>query len=252
MLVAAGAVVAVATGVAAALFAEPADNGAPSPLAAVTSALGRTSAGSYSFTLDSKVRVKGREIQSDMVSGVLDLGRQLGTELLTTTARHHLVTARVLFIGRYVYTWASAGSGFATMGKPWSKAPVPPTAAGEMPDGPYSFVSDEPVSPAGLAWVLGSAGTVRYEGPASGLGWTGTKYAFTASLSGGRESVTGTVYVDQRGRARRLVTITTQEGIMTTERDLTFGDLGAPVQVTAPPASQVKYTTSRAYWGFYF
>lgn len=34
-------------------------------------------------------------------------------------------------------------------------------------------------------------------------------------------------------------------------RDLTFGAYGASGPVTAPPASQVQYT-SQPYWGFYF
>jgi hypothetical protein len=98
--------------------------------------------------------------------------------------------------------------------------------------------------------VLRSAGTVREAGSASGPGWTGTRYAFTARLPRARESLSATVYVDQQGRVRRLVTISTQ-GRLTTDRDLAFGDFGAPVPVTAPPASQVKYT-SYPYWGFLF
>jgi hypothetical protein len=31
-----------------------------------------------------------------------------------------------------------------------------------------------------------------------------------------------------------------------------FGDFGAPVRVSAPPASQTKYTGGEPYWGFYF
>jgi hypothetical protein len=58
-------------------------------------------------------------------------------------------------------------------------------------------------------------------------------------------------YVDMQGRVRRLMTTTTQKSGLTTYRDLTFGDFGAPVLATAPPASQVQYTSS-PYWGFYF
>jgi hypothetical protein len=57
--------------------------------------------------------------------------------------------------------------------------------------------------------------------------------------------------VDKQGRVRRLVTTTTQASGVTLLRNLTFGDYGAPVPVTAPPASQVQYT-GRPYWGFYF
>jgi hypothetical protein len=92
--------------------------------------------------------------------------------------------------------------------------------------------------------------------PASGPGWTGSKYAFTAH-PGFLDTVAGTVYVDQRGRVRRLATITTLRiaGLSTPSRteteDLTFGDFGDPVRVTAPPASQVKQT-STPYWVFGF
>lgn len=250
-LAAAGAVAAVAAaGVTAAMLAASASH-APSALAAVTSALAKTSADSYSFSLDSTVQSAGRVRSSDVVTGAFDPRHELGAEVLTW---HGVLSAKaqIRFIGKYVYTWVSPGSGLGTIGKPWDKAPVPSPEADILPgDGPYGFVSDRPVSPAGLSGVLRSAGRVSDGGPASGPGWTGTKYAFTASLSGGRESISGTVCVDQQGRVRRLVTITTEEGV-TTDRDLTFGDLGAPVSVTAPPVSQVKYTGGGPYWGFYF
>lgn len=245
-------VTAAVTGVTAALAASacsaPSASHAPSALAAVTSALARTSADSYSFSLDSTVRYKGREVHSDVVSGAFDPGPGLGTEQLTSRAAQHPKTAQVRFIGSFVYTQVS-GSG--ALGRPWDKAPVPPARADGMPSyDVYGFVTDRPVSPAELAVVLRSAGTVRQDGSAAGPGWTGTRYAFTARLHGRAESVSARVYVDQRGRIRRLETIATQ-GRLTTERDFTFTHFGAPVLVTAPPASQVKYT-STPYWGFLF
>ena len=152
----------------------------------------------------------------------------------------------------------SPGGGF---GKLWDETPVKAAAAGAMPPGDlYGFVSDQPVSPAALTVVLRAPGTaVRDAGPASGPGWSGTRYSFTARLDGGRESVTGTAYVDQRGRVRRLLTTTAEQGahavgktLLTTDRDITFGDFGAPVPVTTPPVSQTKSTTGQPYWGFYF
>lgn len=251
MLGPAGVAVAAAGVTAALLAASPSP--APTALAVVTSALAKTSASSYRFSLNSVVRFSGRELRSDVVSGAFAPGHGLGTELLVATpAGRHPATAQIRFTGRYVYTRISPGSGLGTISKPWDKAPLPPVAADGIPPGYelYGFVSDHPVSPAELSGVLRSAGTVRAAGSASGPGWTGTRYVLTARSPGGRESVTATVYVDQQGRVRRLVTTTTQRRV-TTGRDLTFGDFGAPVPVTAPPAGQVAYT-SRPYWGFLF
>lgn len=240
-----------AGGVTAALLAAP-GNHAPSPLATVTGALAETSGDSYSFGLDTVVPSYKNMVPPVVVSGAFDPGNGLGTELLTTRSHKHSVLMQIRFIGKYVYTRLSPGSGLGTLAEPWNKSPVPPAGADVMPPGDdlYSFISDRPVSPVELSRVLQSAGTVRDEGAASGPGWTGTRYAFTARFFGGRESVSGTVYVDRRGRVRRLVTTTTQ-GRLTTDRDLTFTGFGAPVPVTAPPASQVHYT-STPYWGFYF
>jgi hypothetical protein len=94
-------------------------------------------------------------------------------------------------------------------------------------------------------------------GPASGPGWTGSKYAFTAHPAGSPAvTVAGTVDVDQQGRVRSLDTITTvrtryRNPAQTETEDLTFGGFGGPVQVTAPPASQVKQTIT-PYWDFGF
>jgi hypothetical protein len=222
----------------------------PTAFTTVTSALASTSADSYRFTLDSTVKFRGREMHSDVVSGAYDPRHGLGTELLAAGIRRGApVRIQIRFASRYVYTQVAPGSGF---GKPWNKSPVPP--AGAMPGyDVYGFVTDQPVRPAELSGVLRSAGTVREAGTASGPGWTGTRYAFTARFPGARESVSGTVDIDQQGRVRRLATITTQgtHGRITTDRDLTFGNFGAPVPVTAPPASQVGYT-SKPYLGFFF
>jgi hypothetical protein len=251
-LAAAGAVAVVAAGVTAALLARSPASDPPSALAALTAALAKTSQGSYSFTLDSTVKSAGMEIRSVVVSGVLDPGQQRGAELLTARAAQPTAstqTAQIRFTGEYVYTWVSPGSGSGPLGKPWNKAPVPGTDLLPASD-LYGFVSDWPVSPAELLGLIRSAATARDSGAASGTGWTGTEYAFTARL-GARWSLTGIAYVDTQGRVRRLVTTTTPQSGVTTYRDLTFAHFGAPVPVTAPPASQVR-STSRPYWGFYF
>jgi hypothetical protein len=251
VLVAAAVAVAAAGVTAALLVASSSD--APSPLAVVTGALAKTSAESYSFSVDSTTQLSGHELPSTVVSGAFDPRHELGTERLTRYMPKSSVRAQIRFIGQYVYTWVSPGSGMTAMARPWNKAPLPPAGAAAMPAvGLYGFVTDRPVSPAELSGVLRSASTVRDGGPASGPGWTGAKYAFTAHFSESRESITvsGTVYVDQHGCVRRLVTITTQRRF-TMRRDLTFSDFGAAVPVTAPAVSQVEYT-SEPYWGFFF
>lgn len=248
VLVAAAVTVAAAGGTAALLTASASH--APTAFTTLTGALARTSADSYSFALDSTVKFRGSEVHSDVVSGAYDPRHGLGTEeLATRTAQGTSERAHVRFIGRYVYTQVAPASGF---GKPWNKSPVPPAGDARPGYDLYGFVTDQPVSPAEAYAVLRSAGTVREEGAASGPGWTGTRYAFTARLPA-RESVTGTVDVDQQGRVRRLATITTQgrQGRLTTYRDIRFGNFGAPVPAAAPSASQVGYT-STPYWGFLF
>jgi hypothetical protein len=231
---------------------------APSPLSAVTGALARTSARSYTFSLDTTVLFAGKELGSDVVTGAFDPRHDLGTELLTARSAGHTQQAQIRFSGAYLYTSVPPGSRF---GKPWDKTSFAAAAAAGMPPGDlYGFVSDQPVRPAELSVVLRSEGTaVRDSGPVSGPGWTGTKYTFTARFSDGRESVSGTVYVDEQGRVRRLVTITTREARRTTtttgltmDRDITFGGFGTPVAVSTPPANQVKYTSGQPYRGFYF
>jgi hypothetical protein len=256
VLAAAGLVVAAVPATVIALHTQRA---APSPLSAVLTALARTSAQNYTFTIDSTVRHAGHQWYADVVSGTFDPRDDLGTELLTTRSAGQTQHAQVRFIGAYLYTSVPSGTGFA---KPWDKSPLA-GAAGQIPPGDlYAFTSDQPVRPSELAPVLRSAGAqVRDAGPASGPGWTGIRYAFTARLYHGSESVSGTAFIDQQGRVRRLMTITTQNAGdgrpakvpgVTTARVLTFSDFGAPVLVTAPPASKVKYTSGEPYQGFYF
>jgi hypothetical protein len=72
---------------------------APTALSAVTSALARTSADSYRFSLDPVVRVKGRDAHSDVVTGAYDPRTGLGTELLATRSEQTPVRAQIRFIG---------------------------------------------------------------------------------------------------------------------------------------------------------
>jgi hypothetical protein len=249
------AAVALAAGLTAALRAAPQTSAAPSPLSAVTGALARTVARSYAFTVQTTVRNLATERNSVLVSGAYDPGRRLGAEALTQSKAGQVNRAQVRFIGAYLYTSVPSGSG---LGKPWDKsslaaATAAAVAAGPLPNDPYGFASDQVISPSGLMAVLRLPGTaVRDSGPASGPGWTGIRYTFAAR--DGQATISGAVDVDQQGQVRRIKT-TTDHGvrpITTTDRDISFGDFGAPVRVSAPPASQAEYTTGRPYLGFYF
>jgi hypothetical protein len=262
VLVSAGAV-AVAGGVAAAatLLGTSVTN-PPSALAAVTSAMVKTSAQSYRFILSLSIRHREPAIvQHVVVTGAFDPRHERGAELLTGRSpigTHVTVTAQLRFIGKDLYTWASPKSVLGSIGKPWDEAPIPPPGTDASPGSELSGNAFErPISPAGLLGVLRSAVAVRYVGPASGPGWTGSKYAFTAHPGFPGDTVAGNVYVDQQGRVRGLATITTLRtaGLSTPSRTetehLTFGDFGGPVRVTAPPASQVKQTSTPS-WVFGF
>jgi hypothetical protein len=239
---AAAAITAAAAVVTTTLFAAS-GSGAPSALAVVTSTLSKTAADKYSFSLASTTQLRERPVSQVRVSGRFDPGRDLGAELLTTSHQRHPVTAHILFVGDYVYTSVSPGSGLGTMGTRWDKAPVPPPSAG------YGFVSDQPVSPADLTGLLRHARAVREVGPVAGAGWTGISYSFTARLSGA--SVDGIVYIDRQGRVRREVTTATLAHGLAMHWDLTINDFAAQETVTRPPANQVTYTSS-PYWGWYF
>lgn len=258
VLVVAVAAMAVAASVVVVLIRWPEQPAATSPLDILAGALTRTSADSYSFSLDTTVQVAGRNRDSDAVYGVADPGRHLGMEQIVAHSAGRTTRAQIRFAGADLYTLVPAGSGF---GKPWDESLAAAVSSATPPGELYGFVSDRPVSPEALAVVLRAAGTsVRAGESVSGPGWTGTAYRLIASVYGGRETVTGTVYVDRWRHVRHLTITTVEEGraatgnasSLVTTRDITFGDFGTTVSVTAPPASQVQYTSGQPYWGLYF
>jgi len=100
----------------------------------------------------------------------------------------------------------------------------------------------EQINPQNLLALLKEASQVREVGPASGPGWTGKAYTFTASTTlGGPLSIVvsshGTVDVDQQGRVRQL-DATETAGKTERQVKVTFADFGVPVAVSAPPASE--------------
>jgi hypothetical protein len=262
VLVPAGVVAAAGGVAAAATLLGTSVTSPPSALAAVTSAMVKTSAQSYRFILNGSLKLPRDGItQHWVVTGAIDPRPLRGTELLTggpPIGTHATVTAQFRFIGKDLYTWVSPHSVLGSIGKPWDEAPIPAPGTGVRPGSELrGNTFERPVSPAELLGVIRSATAVRYVGPASGPGWTGSKYTFTAHPGSPGDTVSGFVYVDQQGRVRGLATITTWRlarlsGPPPTETaDLTFADFGGPVRVTAPPASQVKQT-STPYWVFQF
>ena len=112
----------------------------------------------------------------------------------------------------------------------------------EIPEVGGTTTGLEELNPQDLLALLQSSSQVSKQGPASGPGWTGTAYRFTASLttrgpSQLRLSSTGTVDVDQQGRVRQLdATETVGQTVHKTR--VTFGDFGLAVSVSPPPASE--------------
>jgi len=236
-LVPAGAVAALGGAAAVAVTLTATVAAAPSAFAAVTAAAAKTSAESFHVTVQQSTVVgspSGARSSVRMV-GDFDPSRGLGAE---TASRGPVSQVRDL--GKHVYARVAKTDPLGH-GKPW----VESLNIG-LPYNPGTFLAQ-----------LEKAGTVIDEGPASGPGWTGTKYAFAIrDGKNGPVTVSGTVYVDQQGLVRHLVMTTTLlpvpgEPWTRFTDDVTFGDFGVSVSVAAPPASQV-YNLGRTYLGYFF
>ena len=157
----------------------------------------------------------------------------------------------IRWTGGYAYVYVGHDPAFAA--KPWIR--VDESAVHILSSyrlGLGDLVAGR-VGPQGLLEWLRSASQVTAVGPASGPGWTGTRYAVTARAtvgSYGGETDTGTVDVDRHGLVRRLdltqVSKVGADEFGTTVR-LAFDDFGVPVAVAAPPLSQT-YTGVKALW----
>jgi hypothetical protein len=131
------------------------------------------------------------------------------------------------------YWWAIRSSGLGNF-------PPEPAITGLANDTPQKIVS-----------VIKAGAKVTVVGPVSGSGWTGTRYAFTWTATTGKdgtdpvppETISGTVDVDQQGRARYLAYNDKMTGgngtAMVRTYDMGFSDFGIQVTITAPPANQV-------------
>jgi hypothetical protein len=225
---------------------------APSALAELTSAVSATAGESYDFsaTLASVPLPAGGPVPSKLarVSGAFDPARRTGQEMLGGGGQ-------LRFIGRYAYLRPPAGSPAIPGAKSWVRTPDQPlwerTPGGQgltVPGGPGSVAETNPQN---LLALLKSASTVDHQGSASGDGWTGTSYTFTARITfnpagNGQPVVTaaGTVGVDQEGRVRHFDATYTlpAAGSSPPQRvtvATTFSDFGTPVSVSPPPGHDV-------------
>jgi hypothetical protein len=222
---------------------------APSALAQVTQAAARTAGQSYRATsVSTPLRRLPESGPTVTVSGVFDPALGLGDERTGDGLE-------VRFVGGYMYVplvqamrnaYERAHGTPIPAGKTWLRVPGPGTREGvpalEIPQLGGTTAGLEQLNPQDLLALLESSSRVSEQGPASGPGWTGTAYTFTASLTARgplhlRLSSTGTVDVDRQGRVRRLdATETTGRTVHQTR--VTFGDFGLAVSVSPPPAGQ--------------
>jgi hypothetical protein len=220
---------------------------APSALAQVTQAAARTAGQSYRVSSVSTppVRLAGTEAMVT-INGELDPGRRVGEERTGSGLE-------VRFVGGYTYlplvqamrkVYEKRYGTPVPAGKAWLRVPAPRTWEGvpalEIPEVGGTTTGLEELNPQDLLALLQSSSQVSKQGPASGPGWTGTAYTFTASLTAPgplRLSSTGTVDVDQQGRVRQL-DATETVGRTVHKTHVTFGDFGLAVSVSPPPASE--------------
>ena len=157
----------------------------------------------------------------------------------------------IRWIGGYAYVWAGHDPAFAA--KSWIRVRESAVRVLSVHRLGLGDLVAARIGPQGLLEWLRSASQVRAVSPASGPGWTGTRYAVSARTTVGYhvgETDTGTVDVDRQGLVRRLdITQLSKVGadeFGTTVR-LVFDDFGLPVSVAAPPLSQT-YTGGLESW----
>jgi hypothetical protein len=222
---------------------------APSALAQVTQAAARTAGQSYRVSSVSTPVIAGHGVQGPVtISGVFDPGRGLGDERAGDGLE-------VRFVGGSMYVplvpamraaYSQVHGTPIPAAKSWLRVPGPGTGEGvsalEIPAAGGTTTGLGQLNPQDLLALLQKSSQVSKQGPASGPGWTGTAYTFTASLTTGgplhqRLRSTGTVDVDQQGRVRQL-DATETAGSTVRKTHVTFGDFGLTVSVSPPPASE--------------
>ena len=270
VLLAAGTAVATAgAAVAITLTAGPAQ----SARAAVTQAAAATAAQSY--RISSRV---GTARQSPpqlsqpgpvTITGAFDPVRKTGEE---TTGDGFVIR----FVDGYLYAplpakfwpqYKKLHPDAPAAGQIWTRLNVPLQPDSGSPDLAFTLLGTTvpsllQLNPQSLLALIKSASEVRRVGPASGPGWNGTRYSFSARDSrtvapGDTIDVTvrGTVDVDQQGRVRRLAATETLQdsGLPRSDRPeivssitITFSGFGLPVPVVAAPPQNRVYVVPPA------
>jgi hypothetical protein len=214
---------------------------APSALAQVTQAATRMAAQSYRVTSTrTLVRVPGAPTADQKpvtIIGEFDPARSLGEETVDGGTQ-------IRYVGSYLYIPVFGAFRRTHPGPPpkWVKLHVPPRSSTAVTPGDVASLGGitgvQPFNPQDLLVLLKSADHVREVGPASGPGWKGSAYTVrTPGQPHQVSSLSGTVDVDQQGRVRRLGAVESVEGTVT-KVQMTFGDFGIGVSVSAPPAGE--------------
>jgi hypothetical protein len=153
---------------------------APPALAAVTSALTRTLAQSYHLSEQHGyyyiVNGQIRSPHHDACSTEADPVRQM----LATSCPSGIISREV---GGYTYTY-SPGPVMGHPGKHWLRMPVA-SSSDQSIEAMGGFIN---ATPQQMLVGIKKAATASLIGPASGPGWTGKRYAFSATLYPGPRS----------------------------------------------------------------
>lgn len=203
---------------------------APPTVATVTSALTRTLAQSYRFgDQGGSYNIRNGRITDRAhytCTSAIDPVRYLAATSCSVGGVDREV-------GEYTYLYIVDPVGHP--GKHWERVPTAPLGLWLPAIDGYSTAT-----PQQMLSEIEQIGKVTVVGSASGPGWTGTRYAFSGS-QGSRRLISGTVDVDQQGRARSLVVTTrstSEVNVFVVTQVLTFSDFGERVTVTPPPADQ--------------
>jgi hypothetical protein len=250
LMLAGGAAAAAGTAAVALLSVDVAT--APPALAAVTGALSRAEAESFHMDLTVTASPALSDEPTPLhITGELDLKRNTGQETVSNGWQTRIVdgNAWTKILPSQTKQYQTGGKLWTTISKSVVEDELPyKTAGGELA---WDFNSSRPFNPQAILAALNSyADVLKGEGPASGPGWTGTRYAFTISHPQGTgnlvDSITCTIDVDGQGQIRHLVQTTvfatggdsSTAGKQIYKGDFTFSDFGVRFSVTPPPANE--------------